>query len=48
MVVFLYNLSCMCADQQVGFMGTDPTGLAYTYALLSYKRETTRPLRPAL
>jgi hypothetical protein len=30
----------MGVDQQTGFMGTDPTGLAYPYALLSYKRET--------
>jgi hypothetical protein len=30
----------MGADQQAGFMGTDPTGLAYTYALPGYKRET--------
>jgi hypothetical protein len=30
----------MGTDQQAGFMGTDPTGLAYTYALPSYKRET--------
>jgi hypothetical protein len=28
----------MCADQQVGFTGTDPTRLAYTYALPSYKK----------
>jgi hypothetical protein len=27
-------------QQQTGFMGTDLTGLAYTYALPSYKRET--------
>jgi hypothetical protein len=33
----------MGADQQAGFMGTDPTGLAYTYALPSYKREKLRP-----
>jgi hypothetical protein len=39
-VVFLYNSSCMGADQQAGFMGMDPTELAYTYALPSYKRET--------
>jgi hypothetical protein len=30
----------MGADQQAGFMGSDPTGLAYTYALPSYKKET--------
>jgi hypothetical protein len=30
----------MGADQQAGFMGTDSTGLAYTYVLPSYKRET--------
>jgi hypothetical protein len=30
----------MGADQQAGFMGTDLTGLAYTYVLPSYKRET--------
>jgi hypothetical protein len=30
----------MGVDQQAGLMGTDPTGLAYTYALPSYKRET--------
>jgi hypothetical protein len=30
----------MGADQQAGFMGSDPTGLAYTYVLPSYKRET--------
>jgi hypothetical protein len=30
----------MGADQQVGFMGTDLTGLAYMYALPSYKWET--------
>jgi hypothetical protein len=30
----------MGADQQVGFTWLDPTGLAYTYALPSYKRET--------
>jgi hypothetical protein len=29
----------MGADQQAGFMGTDLTGLAYTYALSTYKRE---------
>jgi hypothetical protein len=38
----------MGADQQAGFMGTDPTGLVYTYALPSYKKETLRPLRLAL
>jgi hypothetical protein len=30
----------MGADQQAGFMGTDLTGLAYTYVLPSYKKET--------
>jgi hypothetical protein len=29
----------MGADQQVGLMRADLTGLAYTYALPSYKRE---------
>jgi hypothetical protein len=29
----------MCVDQQAGFMGTDLTGLVYTYALPSYKWE---------
>jgi hypothetical protein len=38
----------MGEDQQAGFLGTDPTGLVYTYTLLSYKRETLRPLRLAL
>jgi hypothetical protein len=38
----------MGVDQQTGFMGTDPTGLAYPYALPSYKRETKSPLRLAL
>jgi hypothetical protein len=38
----------MGADQQTGFMGADPTGLAYTYALPSYKKETLQPLRLAL
>jgi hypothetical protein len=28
----------MGADQQAGFMGTDLTELAYTYALPSYKK----------
>jgi hypothetical protein len=28
----------MGANQQAGFMGMDPTGLAYTYALPSYKK----------
>jgi hypothetical protein len=28
----------MGADQQARFMGTDLTGLAYTYALPSYKK----------
>jgi hypothetical protein len=28
----------MGADQQAGFMGTDPTRLACTYALPSYKK----------
>jgi hypothetical protein len=37
----------MGADQQAGFMGTDLTGLAYTYALPSYKRETNSTLRLA-
>jgi hypothetical protein len=31
----------MGADQQAGFMGTDPTGLAYMYALPSYKKGNT-------
>jgi hypothetical protein len=38
----------MGADQQAGFMETDPTGLSYTYALPSYKRETKSTLRLAL
>jgi hypothetical protein len=29
----------MGVDQQAGFMRADLTGLAYTYALPSYKRE---------
>jgi hypothetical protein len=37
----------MGADQQVGLMRADHTGLAYTYALLSYKREKIQPLRLA-
>jgi hypothetical protein len=38
----------MGAGQQAGFMGADPTGLAYPYALPSYKSEKLRPLRLAL
>jgi hypothetical protein len=38
----------MGADQQAGFMGIDPTGLACTYALPSYKKEKLRPLGLAL
>ena len=29
----------MCTDQQTGFMRADLTGLAYTYAQPSYKKE---------
>jgi hypothetical protein len=39
-VVFLYNSSCVGADRHAGFMGTDPTRLAYMYVLPGYKRET--------
>jgi hypothetical protein len=35
----LYNSTCMGAGQQAGFMRADLTGLAYTYAQPSYKRE---------
>ena len=35
----LYNLTCMGADQPAGLMRADLTGLAYMYALPSYKRE---------
>jgi hypothetical protein len=35
----------MGADQQAGLMRADLIGLAYTYALPSYKREKIRPLR---
>jgi hypothetical protein len=33
----------MGAGQQAGFMGADPTGLAYPYALPSYKRKNFDP-----
>jgi hypothetical protein len=33
-----YNLTCMGADQLVGLMRADLTGLACTYAQPSYKR----------
>jgi hypothetical protein len=35
----------MGADQQAGLMRADLTGLAYTYALPSYKRKKIRPLK---
>ena len=38
---FLYNLICMSADQQAELMRADLTGLAYTYAQPSYKKEGT-------
>jgi hypothetical protein len=31
----------MCADQRAGFMGINPTRLAYTFALPSYKKGNT-------
>jgi hypothetical protein len=34
-----YNLTCMGADQPVGLMRADLTGLACMYAQPSYKRE---------
>jgi hypothetical protein len=37
----------MGAGQQAGFMRADLTGLAYTYAQPSYKREKTQLLRLA-
>jgi hypothetical protein len=37
----------MGADQQAGLMRADLTGLAYTYALPSYKREKNSTLRLA-
>jgi hypothetical protein len=33
----LHNLIFMCVNQQTGFMRADLTGLAYIYALPSYK-----------
>jgi hypothetical protein len=36
---FLYNLTCMGADQQAGLRRADLTGLAYTYAQPSYKKK---------
>ena len=36
---FLYNLICMVADQQVGLMRADLTGLMNTYAQPSYKKK---------
>jgi hypothetical protein len=37
----------MGADQQVGLMRADLTGLVYTYEVPSYKRRKIRPLRLA-
>jgi hypothetical protein len=37
----------MGLDQHVGLMRVDLTGLAYTYAQLSYKKKKPNPLRLA-
>jgi hypothetical protein len=37
----------MGADQQVGLMRADLTGLAYTYAQPNYKKKKTQPLKLA-
>jgi hypothetical protein len=36
---FIYNLICMGADQQARLMRADLTGLTYTYAQPSYKKQ---------
>jgi hypothetical protein len=37
----------MGLDQHAGLMRVDLTGLAYTYAQLSYKKKKPKPLRLA-